>query len=152
MVEQWELSESKGSRGITGRHTSEQFRDFARGNTGANGGGFYSSGAGFGEHVRRTGVALRGHDNARASTAPAFLYGRFDGAGNFLKWGISQNPATRYSSTQLGQQGFLRPYRSWPRSQILDLERRLTERFPGPLNFEPWAGVRNPSHPNYTPR
>jgi hypothetical protein len=67
-----------------------------------------------------------------------------DGFDNFLKWGISQNPAGRYSGTFLGglggSGGRVIPITSGPRSDILDLERLLCEYAPGPLNNEPWAG------------
>jgi hypothetical protein len=35
--------------------------------------------------------------NSRNSQRTAWLYALYDGFGNFLKWGISQNPGTRYS-------------------------------------------------------
>ena len=83
------------------------------------------------------------HGNSIDSEIPATLYGRFDSDGNFEKWGISQDPSTRYSTTVLDG-GQLKTYRSGPRSEILKQERRLVERFPGPLNKEPWAGSKKP--------
>ena len=88
------------------------------------------------------------HGNARTGGHTATLYGKFDANGNFLKWGISKNPQTRYTSKELNG-GYVKEYRTGPRDQILDLERKLTERFPGPQNKEPWAGRKNPNHANY---
>ena len=79
------------------------------------------------------------HGHSRSSEAPATLYGRFDSSGNFEKWGISQEPTTRYSTKELAGSELV-PYRTGPRSEMLDRERRLVERFPGPKNNEPWAG------------
>ncbi|MBL8812711.1 MAG: hypothetical protein JNM43_21275 [Planctomycetaceae bacterium] len=51
----------KASKGITGRPTSQQFKNFVTGNTGKNGGGFYVA-SGFGrlanDRNRRLGVSL----------------------------------------------------------------------------------------------
>lgn len=83
------------------------------------------------------------HGNSRNSPKTTFLYVLVDGADNFLKWGISQNPAGRYSGTFLRNTlggGRVIPIASGPRSDILDLERLLCEYAPGPLNHEPWAG------------
>jgi hypothetical protein len=88
------------------------------------------------------------HGNSSASQLPATLYGKFDRNDNFLKWGISQDPNFRYDSTGLNG-GYLIPYRTGLRSEMLMRERRLVERFPGPENKEPWAGWRNPRHHNY---
>ncbi|MGB0903174.1 DUF637 domain-containing protein, partial [Halocynthiibacter sp.] len=89
------------------------------------------------------------HGNTLGSQ-PTVLYRRVDEFGNFEKWGISQNPATRYTDAELGL-SFPQPVRAYPRNQGAAVERFLTERWPGPLNREPWAGRRNPSHPNYDP-
>ena len=88
------------------------------------------------------------HGNSRTGDVDATLYGKFDADGNFQKWGISDNPQTRYTSKELDG-GYVKEYRTGPRDQIMDRERRLTERFPGPQNNEPWAGRRNPNHSNY---
>jgi hypothetical protein len=68
----------------------------------------------------------------------AFLYRLFDEAGNFMKWGISQNPAARYSKAfmdgkkiQIVGQG--------ARKFIAGLERIMVEMGGGPDNKEPWA-------------
>jgi RHS repeat-associated protein len=81
------------------------------------------------------------HGNSRNSTTPTTLYGRYDAEGNFQKWGVTQDTSNRYSSKDLDG-GRLREYRTGTRSEILDRERRLVERFPGPLNNEPWAGSK----------
>jgi hypothetical protein len=69
-----------------------------------------------------------------------------DGFGNFLKWGISQNPGGRYSQTFLnslgGEGGEVIPELTGPRSEMLDLEREYVSRNPGPLNNESWAGCQ----------
>ena len=83
------------------------------------------------------------HGNSKDSEVRAALYGRFNADGNFEKWGISQNPNIRYSTTVLDG-GRLKIYRTGARSEILKQERRLVERFPGPLNKEPWAGSKTP--------
>jgi len=81
------------------------------------------------------------HGNSRDSAAPTSLYGRYDAEGNFQKWGVTQDPNNRYSTKELDG-GRLKVYRTGPRSEILDRERKLVERFPGPLNRELWAGSR----------
>jgi RHS repeat-associated protein len=90
------------------------------------------------------------HGNSKSSPKPATLYGKFDKNGKFLKWGISDDPQTRYSSKELNG-GYVKEYRNGSRSDILKMERRLVERYPGPDNHEPWAGKKNPGHPNYQP-
>lgn len=71
----------------------------------------------------------------------AYLYARYDEEGNFLKWGITQDMNTRYSRAELAG-GRLVPEASGPRREILRQERELVETCPGPLNCEPWAGIR----------
>jgi len=83
------------------------------------------------------------HGNTKTPDTTATLYGKFDADGNFLKWGKSQNPHTRYTSKELNG-GFIKEYMAGPTDQILNRERRLVERFPGPENNEPWAGSRRP--------
>jgi hypothetical protein len=53
----------KARRGITGKPTQSQFKDFVRGNTGANGGGFYTSAAGFKRHLARVKSAFSIQDH-----------------------------------------------------------------------------------------
>jgi RHS repeat-associated protein len=81
------------------------------------------------------------HGNTKGNQY-AELYKLVDKSGNFLKWGVSQNAATRYSQTFLKSIGSAMavPIDYGPRSEILALERGLVETEPGPLNNEPWAG------------
>ncbi|MBI4492852.1 MAG: hypothetical protein HY690_08685, partial [Chloroflexi bacterium] len=86
------------------------------------------------------------HGNSRASTATAYLYLLRDRAGEVLKWGVSQNPARRYSQRQLhaiGAKEVPETISSGTRSEVLAVERELVETLPGPLNHERWAGVRS---------
>ena len=69
------------------------------------------------------------------------LYNRFDAEGNFQKRSITQDTNTQYTASDLNGSR-LRPYRTGSRSEILNRERRLVERFPGSDNNEPWAGSR----------
>jgi len=75
----------------------------------------------------------------------------YDGFGNFLKWGISFNPATRYTGPELEALGgapLPSPILQGPRKDMLKLERLLRRRSPGPLNFEKGVGCDwNPSPP-----
>ena len=130
----------RSQRNIDGPVTRDSFENFRRGNAGRNGGGFYEARAssGFAEWSQRLSMT---HGNT-AGDQLAFLYQRFDSQGNFLKWGITQDLATRYSVGTLDG-GFLIQYSSGPRRQMLLLERELVETQPGPLNFEPWAGARS---------
>ncbi len=80
------------------------------------------------------------HGNT-AGDQPATLYEMYDADGNFLKHGISQDPASRYSRPEL-RGGFLVETESGPRKAMLKRERELVETNPGPLNREPWAGRR----------
>lgn len=66
-----------------------------------------------------------------------YLYKLYDAGGKFLKWGITINPKTRYPKCDLYD---LRPQACGCRSEMLDLERQMVEKDPGPMNFEPWAG------------
>jgi hypothetical protein len=83
------------------------------------------------------------HGNSALSPRPATLYRLEDYSGNFLKWGITQNPATRYPASFLKYMRLVRVTEG-PRSLMLQLERDLVETAPGPLNMEPWAGSRAP--------
>ena len=79
------------------------------------------------------------HGNSKNSPKPATLYRRVDKDGNHQKWGISQNPDTRYTKPQLGTD-HLEIIETGPRDEILAKERALVESDPGPMNREPWAG------------
>jgi hypothetical protein len=78
------------------------------------------------------------HGNT-AGSQDAVLYELYDAKGNFLKHGISQDPARRYTQAELNG-GYLVEVGRGPRSEMLKLERELVETNPGPLNREPWAG------------
>ncbi len=81
------------------------------------------------------------HGNSMFSNATAYLYRLDDSSGNLLKWGISQNPESRYASSfMLDKQMTILD--SGPRFNILRIERNLVETQPGPLNFEPWRGMK----------
>jgi hypothetical protein len=81
------------------------------------------------------------HGNSALSQRLAYLYARYNQSGQFLKWGITQDLAGRYTGTELlGQELIMAT--SGPRSEMLQLERELAETIPGPLNFEAWVGER----------
>lgn len=66
--------------------------------------------------------------------------------GELLKWGISKNPVGRYKNSDYEggtRMVILRNYDS--RRDALDVERYMTERHPGPLNFEPHRGSVAPT-------
>jgi hypothetical protein len=79
------------------------------------------------------------HGNSRASTALAHLYRLEDAEGNLLKWGVTNNLKGRYSQGFLSDKTLI-PMTSGSRSDMLNLERWIVERDPGPLNRERWAG------------
>ncbi|WP_242504425.1 polymorphic toxin-type HINT domain-containing protein [Promicromonospora panici] len=79
------------------------------------------------------------HGNSRASTATNWLYRRVSADGTFQKWGITNDLKGRYGSSELGTDRLI-PMTSGTRDQMLNLERWIVERDPGPLNHEPWAG------------
>ncbi len=83
------------------------------------------------------------HGNSLGSTRPTTLYALRDGKGNFQKWGITSetNPSARYGST-IPKDWSVEPVASGSRSNMTALERHLTERKPGPLNRESWAGTK----------
>ncbi len=74
---------------------------------------------------------------------PATLYKKLDVNGKFLKWGITKhkNPTKRYTKKQIAGGSVIRMRRG-SRRDMLKLERRLVERYPGPENREKWAGKR----------
>jgi hypothetical protein len=78
------------------------------------------------------------HGNSALSPRPATLYELYLKDGTFLKYGISQNPATRYSNTFMADKEIFR-VATGPRADMLALERQMVTQNPGPLNFEPWA-------------
>ncbi|MDQ0850649.1 hypothetical protein QFZ65_002587 [Arthrobacter sp. B3I9] len=79
------------------------------------------------------------HGNSAASSARAFLYRLSTDSGEYLKTGISKNPLTRYTRNFM-EDKVMDIIHSGTRREILNLERFIVERDPGPLNFERWAG------------
>jgi hypothetical protein len=79
------------------------------------------------------------HGNSRLSSKTTYLYRMSDDAGNYLKTGLTSNPGSRYTQKYLVDKrlDFLT---SGSRSNMLNLERFIVERDPGPLNLERWAG------------
>jgi len=80
------------------------------------------------------------HGNSASSPARAYLYRLYDSEGNYLKTGISKNPTSRYTKTFM-QDKYMEIMQSGSRRQMLNLERFIVERDPGPLNREPGAGA-----------
>jgi len=82
------------------------------------------------------------HGNSVMSGREASLYRLEDAAsGNLLKWGISQDMNSRYSSGFMLDKQIFEVSRG-SRADILRQERELVETQPGSLNREPWAGKR----------
>ena len=81
------------------------------------------------------------HGNSKLSSRTAYLYRLEDANGNLLKWGITQDLATRYPQSYMLDKRILRVSEG-SRAHMLTLEREFVETQPGPLNFEPWAGKR----------
>lgn len=79
------------------------------------------------------------HGNSRSSTAKNWLYRRVTEDGSFQKWGITNNLDGRYSSVELDGDRLV-PMMTGNRDEMLNLERWIIERDPGPLNRERWAG------------
>ncbi|WP_317045850.1 RHS repeat-associated core domain-containing protein [Apibacter adventoris] len=84
------------------------------------------------------------HGNSALSTKPAVLYALYDADGNFKKWGITDkvnNPRARYGNTIPEDWDIIEMTRG-TRADMLKLERELSEKAPGPLNKEKWAGSK----------
>lgn len=103
---------------------------------------------GFMNHVK----SVRGHGNF-AGDQPAALYAKFDKDNNFLKWGVTKyvnNPAKRYPTNSYINSkgkfidgiddGVILRIGVGKRSELIQAERFLSERFPGGANLENWAG------------
>ena len=80
------------------------------------------------------------HGNSKLSSKIAYLYQLFTAAGEFLKNGVTQNLASRYSKTFMQDKVIVR-IDEGARSEMLSKERLMTITNPGPLNKEPWAGT-----------
>jgi len=79
------------------------------------------------------------HGNSALSTRITYLYRLTTDDGEFLKWGISSNPEQRYTVKEMiGKK--MQLFTSGSRRQMLDLEKWIVQRDPGPLNRERWAG------------
>lgn len=71
-----------------------------------------------------------GFGNNLSSPKPATLYKLIDDAGRTLKFGISNNPARRYTQAFLDANNCrLEPLRTGLRREIRELEKRLNRRF-----------------------
>jgi len=80
------------------------------------------------------------HGNSALSPQPAYLYARYQvNPPQFLKWGITEDLSSRYTQAALENQELIVATQGG-RSEMLELERQLTERMPGPLNLESWTG------------
>jgi hypothetical protein len=92
-------------------------------------------------------TAARIHGNSASSPATSYLYRLTNGqTGEYLKTGISKNPFSRYTSSFM-QDKEMEILTSGSRREMLNLDRFIVERDPGPLNLEPWAG----RYPNDVP-
>ena len=93
--------------------------------------------SGYGNWIRNVESV---HGNSLLSPRTAYLYALETQGGDLLKWGVSQDPFTRYP------QGFMldktvRIFGQGSRAEMTAFERYLVETDPGPLNVEPWAGA-----------
>ena len=92
------------------------------------------------------------HGNSANSTKPNLLYAMVHidpsdpSKETFQKWGITseKNAADRYGN-QMPKNCEVRPIAKGSRKDMLALERELTEKMPGPLNKESWAGKQSGS-------
>ncbi|WP_260209216.1 RHS repeat domain-containing protein [Apibacter adventoris] len=84
------------------------------------------------------------HGNSALSTKPAVLYALYDVEGNFMKWGITDkvnNLKSRYGNT-IPKDWQIEEMMRGTRADMLKLERELSEKVPGSLNKEKWAGSK----------
>jgi len=110
-------------------------------------GGYYVV-SGNGTQVRVASPKV--HGNTLDNT-PTEIYQRVSEFDNiYQKTGIANDAMRRYAVDELGGDIII-PLGTRPRVQAAAIERFIVERWPGPLNREPWAGKRNPGHPNYDP-
>ncbi|HEY0959731.1 MAG TPA: LysM peptidoglycan-binding domain-containing protein [Novosphingobium sp.] len=78
------------------------------------------------------------HGNSRLSGRTTYLYELQTKDGQFLKYGISVNPDTRYSNSFMKDKDIFR-ITSGTRADMMAIERQMVISNPGPLNKEPWA-------------
>jgi RHS repeat-associated protein len=79
------------------------------------------------------------HGNSRLSQRTCYLYRLVDKDGTFLKWGVTQDMATRFPKEFMRDKRIIK-IDEGSRRDMLGKERALVETNPGPLNREPWAG------------
>ncbi|HVF06497.1 MAG TPA: fibronectin type III domain-containing protein [Frankiaceae bacterium] len=79
------------------------------------------------------------HGNSANTPRTTYLYRLEDADGNYLKTGVSINPNRRYTRAYMMDKR-MRILQRGPRREMLNLERFIVERDPGPLNRERWAG------------
>jgi Pretoxin HINT domain len=84
-----------------------------------------------------------GFGNSFGSKVPSFLYGLYDGAGNFIRWGITNNPISRERDhqRQFGKSCKLKVVETGTRRHVAGLERWLERFMDGPRNNTPWSGT-----------
>ncbi|MFE1881618.1 polymorphic toxin-type HINT domain-containing protein [Streptomyces diastatochromogenes] len=82
------------------------------------------------------------HGNSKNSKATNYLYVLEDVNGAYLKVGITNDPAGRYSAREMTAMGAdrMRVLTSGSRTDMLNFERYIEERWPGPLNNVSWSG------------
>lgn len=82
------------------------------------------------------------HGNSHSSTATNYLYVLEDANDTYLKVGITNNPAGRYSANEMAAMGAdrMRILTSGSRVEMKRFERFIEQRWPGPLNDVPWKG------------
>jgi RHS repeat-associated protein len=85
------------------------------------------------------------HGNSKLSTKPTVLYAMYDADGNFQKWGITdkvKNPKAGRYGNSLPDGWTVEEITRGKRSDMLKIERELSEKMPGPRNNESWAGSK----------
>jgi RHS repeat-associated protein len=90
-----------------------------------------------------TGSTCAVHGNSSKSPRTAYLYTLYDDDGEFLKWGISQDPYSRYTQSYMDTKQ-INIEDEGPRALMLGIERDMVEIDPGKINNEPWAGSKMP--------
>jgi RHS repeat-associated protein len=79
--------------------------------------------------AKNTPCPKRGVDEAKTADDVTYLYQKIGPEGEHLKFGITKNPATRYTQEELGG-GRLNILKEGPRKDMLQLERNLHETLP----------------------
>ena len=88
-----------------------------------------ATGLGLGIRAAKKGGAQVAKGVAAAAEDVTYLYQKVGAQGEHLKFGITKNPATRYTQEELGG-GQLRILTEGPRQDMLQLERNLHETLP----------------------